>query len=43
MEIVFSNVDFSYNSDKIFDKFSCKINSNMISAFVGATGSGKST
>lgn len=43
MEINFNDVSFSYGDKVIFDKFSCNISSNMISAIIGASGSGKST
>jgi energy-coupling factor transport system ATP-binding protein len=43
MEIMFNDVSFSYVDNNIFNNFSCKINSNLISAIVGAPGSGKST
>lgn len=43
MAISFSNVSFSYDENKIFDKFSCSLNDGIISAIVGPNGSGKST
>ena len=43
MEVSFSNVTFSYESNKIFDDFSCCLSSNIISAIIGPNGSGKST
>lgn len=43
MEISFKDVSFSYGDNVVFDNFSCIINSNIISAIVGASGSGKST
>lgn len=43
MGIELTDVSFSYNSNVIFDKFSCSINNSMISAIIGKNGSGKST
>lgn len=43
MEVSFSNVTFSYDSNKIFDDFSCCLGANIISAIIGPNGSGKST
>ena len=39
----FSNVDFSYGDDKIFDNLSFEIEGKKTVAIVGSTGSGKST
>lgn len=43
MGIELKDISFSYDSKVIFDKFSCSINNNVISAIVGKNGSGKST
>lgn len=43
MEIRFNDVSFSYGNNVVFDKFSCCINSGLISGVIGASGSGKST
>ena len=43
MEIRFNDVSFSYDDNVIFNNFSCCINSGLISAIIGASGSGKST
>ena len=43
MEVKFNDVSFSYGDNVIFDKFSCFINSSLISCIIGASGSGKST
>lgn len=41
--IEFKNVSFSYDSRKILDDISCKINEHSMTAIVGPSGSGKST
>lgn len=43
MGIKVDNISFSYGSNVVFDKFSCNINCNVISAIVGKNGCGKST
>lgn len=43
MEVVFNDVSFSYDNNKVFDKFSCCLSSGIINAVIGATGTGKST
>ena len=43
MEVKFDNVSFSYGDYKVIDKFFCNISGGVISAIVGASGSGKST
>ena len=43
MEVKFNDVSFSYGDNVIFDKFTCSINSGLISCIIGASGSGKST
>ena len=43
MEVKFNNVSFSYDSNCIFDDFSCCIKEGIISCIIGASGSGKST
>ena len=43
-EIIYNDVSFAYQKgEKIIDKFNLKINPGSTNAFVGATGSGKST
>ncbi len=42
-EIEFRNVDFSYGSKKVFDKFSLKIKAGESIGLVGESGSGKTT
>ena len=39
----FKNVDFSYGNNKVLDNLSFKIKANSTTAFVGKSGSGKST
>jgi subfamily B ATP-binding cassette protein MsbA len=41
--IIFNNVDFSYNNQPLFNKLSFDIEPNKIIAFVGGSGSGKTT
>lgn len=43
MEVSFNDVSFSYSDNKVFDGFFCNIGSGVISAVIGANGSGKST
>ena len=42
-EIEFKNVDFSYNKTKLFENLSFKIGKGKVAAFVGSSGSGKTT
>jgi len=42
-EIVFKNVDFSYEDTQVLENFNLKINPGQMVAFVGPSGSGKST
>lgn len=41
MEIKVNNISYSYQDNKVIDNISCLIKENMISAFVGKNGSGK--
>ena len=43
MEVKFKDVSFSYDDRTVFSNFSCSIKSNIITAIIGASGSGKST
>jgi ATP-binding cassette, subfamily B, bacterial MsbA len=42
-EIIFDNVDFSYEDEKVLEDFNLKIEPGQMVAFVGPSGSGKST